>query len=83
MLEGTLVLPVDPAEEAEHVETCLREIEVDKGEIVEYKTTFMMALQLLADLSYVVRVVHHILKGKVQHLLYFPFAFCNASLCKI
>lgn len=83
MLEGTLVLPVDPAEEAEHIEACLREIEVNKGEIAKYKATFMMALQLLADFSYVVRVVHHILEGKVQHLLYFLFAFCNASLCKI
>lgn len=83
MLEGTLVLSIDLAEEAEHVEACLREVEVNKGEIIKHETAFMMDLQLLADLSYVVRVVHHVLKGKVQHLLSLPFAFCNASLCEV
>lgn len=83
MLEGTLVLSVDLAEESEHVEACLREIEVNKSEIVKHETTFMMDLQLLADLSYVVRVVHHVLEGKVQHLLYFLIAFRKASLCEI
>ena len=83
MLERALALSIDLTEEAEHVETCLREIEVDEGKISKDETTFIELLQLLADLSNVVRVIHHVLEGKVQHLLYFPICFPKTLLCEI
>lgn len=83
MLEKTRALPIDPAKEAKHVEACLQEIKVNEGKIVKDETAFMILLQVLADLSYVVRVVHHILEGKIQHLLDFLFALRNALLCEI
>ena len=83
MLERTVFVSVDFAKEAEYVEAGLREIEVNEGEIAKDEAALMMSLQLLADFSYIVWVVHHILEGEVQQLPYFLFPLRNGLLCKI